>query len=281
MKRPYGWGVNVPWEASNSAELWKTQQALEILQPDCWMDYWCEEPVKFPGYVPTVRSRHLSANVIPDAVRQRLLANPQGETWLLFNEGHLAEQDDCTPEAAVDMALRFVNFAHDVGSLVNHCGPNAAINMDAQRGGLSGQEWHREYLRLCRAQSISEPSLVGIHTYHNTDRHMAESTWRTLRDEWRWHWLGMRKPVIITEGCAENQPLEEQKGVMDFYFHLLQIGLSEGLAGENGIMGAFWFITHHHTSWPNCALTEVDPTKVRTMRLTPLGEHWLELKRRL
>jgi hypothetical protein len=120
----------------------------------------------------------------------------------------------------------------------------------------------------------------GIHMYHSTDRAMLQSTWFALRNDWRWQWMGSG-PVIITEVCAQNEPLAKQVEVMDECFKLLVIGRRDGPAGQNGAMGAFWFITHHHRSWPNCALTEPDPDKVQTMRLTPLGRHWKSLQARL
>jgi len=46
------------------------------------------------------------------------------------------------------------------------------------------------------------------------------------------------------------------------------------------VQGVFWFAAFDGCLWPNCALTEVDPDKCETMRLTPLGLHWLELKAR-
>lgn len=278
MKTPYGWSVCLPWQG-DLTKLWQSKQALELLEPDRWMDYWCAQPVDFPGYVPTVRARHLESDPVPLAVIQRLAAHPEGETWLLFNEAHLSEQDDCSPDKAADLTLKFTNLVNGLGSYANTCGPNAAINMAAQHnGGVSGAAWHREYLRLCRARIIKEPSIIGLHTYHGTDLSMLRATWAMLRDEWRWQWMGSA-PVIVTEACAENEPLHRQIEVMDELWRLYQIGRADGPAGQRGTMGVFWFVAYAN-QWPNCHLVEVDPGKNETMRLTPLGKHWLELKAR-
>lgn len=53
-----------------------------------------------------------------------------------------------------------------------------------------------------------------------------------------------------------------------------------GLGGR-GVMGVYWFAGYDYGLWPNCALCEVDPGKLQTMRLTPLGQHWKSLQARL
>jgi hypothetical protein len=113
---------------------------------------------------------------------------------------------------------------------------------------------------------------------------MFNQVWSKLVNEWRWQWIG-DGPMLITEMCAENQPLQYQKEVMNAAFKVLQTGLLEGPAGENGAMAVFWFAATHKQggsgNWPNCALTEPDPDKIQTMRLTPLGEHWKSLQAQL
>lgn len=279
MITPYGWNVNVWWEF-DPAMLWRTQQALELLQPDRWMDYYCAEPVVHPGYVPTVRSWHLAGEV-PADVTTRLRAHPLGETWLLFNEGHFRQQDDITPGMARELTFKFLSLARSMDVDVNWCGPNCAINMDAHANELwNGVQWWREYLKLMRRAGIVRPSYHGVHMYHSTDRAMLTLTWEALRDEWRWQWIG-DGPLLITEMCAENQPLDQQIAVMDAAYELYEIGRREGPAGHAGAMGVFWFAAWDGGLWPNSALTEIDPGKRETMRLTPLGRHWLELKNRL
>lgn len=153
MKTPYGWSVNIPREA-NPTMLWRTRQTLELLAPDRWMDYWCEQPVDFPGYVPTIRSWHLDG-AIPQAVYERLLANPTGETWLWLNEPNVSDQDDITPAKGRDLALKFINVARNLDVDMNWCGPNCSVNFPARHaGGLSGQAWWREWLRLTRRAGI-------------------------------------------------------------------------------------------------------------------------------
>ena len=48
---------------------------------------------------------------------------------------------------------------------------------------------------------------------------------------------------------------------------------------------AHWFVAGQRNDgvghWPNCALTEIDPGKRETMRLTPLGQHWKTLQAQL
>jgi UDPglucose 6-dehydrogenase len=98
---------------------------------------------------------------------------------------------------------------------VNWTGPNCAINMDAQLTELhSGVQWWREWLRLLRRAGVPGPSYHGVHMYHSTDLSMLRATWAMLRDEWRWQWMGSA-PVIVTEACAENEPLHRQVEVMD------------------------------------------------------------------
>lgn len=276
MKTPYGWNVCLPWQG-DPAQLWKTQQSLELLQPDRWMDYYCAEPVQWPGYVPTVRSWHLDGVVAP-AVIERLRNHPDGETWILFNEGHVSDQDDIAPDKARDLALKFINLAHALDVDMNWCSANASVNFPAQHaGGLSGQSWWRVFLRLLRRAGIGSPSMHGVHLYHSTDRAMLQATWRTLTNEWRRAWIG-DKPVVITEVCAENQPFDQQAEVMDECLRLLEIGREQGPAGRDGVMGVFWFAAWDYGLWRNCALCEVDPDKAKTMRLTPLGAHWKELQ---
>ena len=279
MQTPYGWGVCLPWEA-DPAKLWMSRQALELLAPDRWLDYWCAEPVAWPGYVPMVRSWHLQE--MPQPVIDRLKAHPEGETYVVFNEGHVVEQDDITPAKARDLALRFLTMARSLDCDVNWCGPNAGINFSdhGTAAYAHGRDWWREWLRLLRRAGIGSPSMHGVHLYHSTDPAMLQATWRTLVEEWRWQWMGSA-PVIVTEICAEDQPYEYQAAVMNETAKLYEIGRKEGPGGQNGIMGAFWFITHGHRSWPNCALTEPDPDKVKTMRLTRLGKHWKSLQARL
>lgn len=279
MNTPYGWNVCLPWQG-DPAMLWKTQQALELLQPDRWMDFFCAEPVDFPGYVPTVRSWHLENPVAP-AVIERLRNHPDGETWIVFNEGHVDGQDDLSPSHARDLALKFINLARALDVDMNWCGPNASVNYPAQHaGGLSGAAWWREFLRLLRLAGIGAPSMHGLHLYHSTNREMLLDTWRRLTDEWRDAWIGT-KPVIVTEVCAQNERFEYQCAVMGECFRLYQTGREQGPAGRDGAMGVFWFIGYDHGLWPNCALVEVDPDKVQTMRLTPLGRHWKSLQERL
>ena len=109
---------------------------------------------------------------------------------------------------------------------------------------------------------------------------MLYKTWTSLVNDWRWQWIG-DKPIVITEVCAENLPLDKQIEVMDGCFELYQTGLREGPTGKNGAMGVYWFAGYDFGLWANCALCEIDPTKVQTMRLTPLGQHWKSLQARL
>lgn len=279
MKTPYGWSVNIPWEA-NPATLWRTRQTLELLAPDRWMDYWCEQPVDFPGYVPTIRSWHLDG-AIPQAVYERLLANPTGETWLWLNEPNVSDQDDITPAKGRDLALKFINVARNLDVDMNWCGPNCSVNFPAQHAGrLSGQAWWREWLRLTRRAGIGGASIHGIHLYHCRSQAMLYETWASLVNDWRWQWIG-DKPIVITEVCAEDLPLDKQIEVMDGCFELYKTGLREGPTGRNGAMGVYWFAGYDYGLWPNCALCEVDPGKLQTMRLTPLGQHWKSLQARL
>ncbi len=280
MQTPYGWNVCLPWEP-DPAMLWRTQQALELLAPDRWMDYYCTEPVQWPGYVPTVRSWHLDGVVAP-GVRERLYNHPNGETWLFLNEGHVSEQDDITPAKGRDLALTFINLAREMDVDMNWCGPNASINYVDRDSALyaHGRDWWREFLRLLRRAGIGSPSMHGVHLYHSTDRAMLQATWSALVAEWRRAWIG-DKPVVITEVCAENQPFDQQAEVMDECLRLLEIGREQGPAGRDGVMGVFWFAAWDYGLWRNCALCEVDPDKAKTMRLTPLGRHWKELQARL
>lgn len=278
MKTPSGWGVCLPW-VGDPAQLWKTRQTLEILNPPVWMDYWCEEPVKWPGYVPMARAMHLAGD-IPDAVKRRLENNPDGETWFLFNEPHVDNQDDCSPKDAADLVMKFINLAHSVGSNVNWSGPNCAVNYPAcKTSKMSGQEWHLEFLKRTRKKSLY-PSANGIHMYFSRNRAQLEGTWQTMVKDWRWRWLG-KSPVDISEVCAENAPFAEQASVMDACADLLETYRKEGPTSQNGARSVLWFAAWDYGLWPNSALTEVDPSKPQTMRLTPLGRHWKGIQARL
>jgi hypothetical protein len=255
-----------------------SQQSLELLQPDHWMNYhWEPEGLQAPGYVPIIWGKHAALPQYRASVVDALRAYPDN-TWLFVNEGHLQEQANITPAEGVDLALWWIKLADETGVNMNWCGPNCAINMAAQHaGGLSGVDWWRKFLRTLRLTGIPSPSSHGIHMYNSTDRTMFRLIWAALQT-WRWQWIGTL-PIYITEVCAENQPYEHQAAVMDECHKLLQIGLDQGPAGQDGVMGVFWFVSWDVSDfWPNCALTEVDPTKHETMRLTPLGRHWLELK---
>jgi hypothetical protein len=279
METFYGWNLCV--RRNEGEPLWMSQKSLELLQPAHWMNYhWEPEGLQAEGYVPIIWGKHAALPQYRASVVDALRAYPDN-TWLFINEGHLQEQANITPAEAVDLALWWINLADETGVNMNWCGPNCAINMAAQHaGGLSGVEWWREFLKRLRKKGIVAPSAHGIHMYNSTDRVMFQTVWSFLR-EWRWQFIGRDGPIIITEVCAENQPLEQQIEVMDECHRLLRIGLREGPAGQNGTMGVFWFVSWDVSGfWPNCALTEVDPDKCETMRLTPLGRHWLELKNR-
>jgi len=279
MKTFYGWNLCV----RNESENWKSQQALELLNPDHWMNWSYDERGKdYPGFVPTIWSDHVYAHAA--SVRQAMIRH-NANTWLFLNEGHISGQANMSPDRTVKLAFWLLNLAREASVDINWCGPNASVNYGAEPGGLSGKDWWREWLRLLRRSGIPRPSAHGIHMYHSTDKRMFEQTWNALIREWRWQWIG-DGPVIITEMCAENQPLPYQIEVMDAAFKVLETGLKEGPAGRNGAMGVFWFAATnkspwHCGDWPNCALAEPDPDKVQTMRLTPLGKHWKALQERL
>lgn len=280
MNTPYGWNLCLYYQW-NPVDFWMAEQALDLLQPERWMSYGWVPQVNHPGFVPMIWTGPLSDLEIR-SIQARMMAHPDGETWLFVNEGHLAEQANIEPVQAVDLMIQFINAAHEVGMPVNTCGPNAAINMPAQGiGRLSGAQWWREFMRALRRAGIVSPSMHGIHLYNSTDRAMVGHTWSKLIREWRRGWIGA-SPIIITEFCGENEPLEKQIEVMDEVFRLYQIGKMQGPVGEDGIMGAYWFAAFDMGPfWPNCALTEIDPDRTQTMRLTALGRHWLELKARL
>jgi hypothetical protein len=267
--------------------MWQLEQALDLLRPDRWMTYHWEQPVDAPGFVPTLWSAAHAQELCATSVADRLRAHP-GEAWLYLNEAHLTQQANMTPKEAVDLAFWFLNQAHGLGVPVSWCGPNCAINMSAQHvGGMSGQEWWRDWLRKLRQSGIVRPSYHGVHFYDSSSKALVIETWRLLRDEWRWQWIGDGPPVI-TEVCAHEYPYARQVEVMEAVWELYRIGRAEGPAGKNGAMGAYWFCGFDWSQinpyapchWTTCALTEVDPGKVRTMRLTPLGRRWLELKAR-
>jgi len=154
------------------------------------------------------------------------------------------------------------------------------VNMAAKRDELlSGAQWHREWLRLMRRAGVPRPSYHGIHMYHSRTRSAVEAFWTRLAQDWRWQWLG-DGPLLVTEASGENLDEAGQIEVMDALWKLYDIGRREGPTSKNGVMGVFWFAAWDGGLWPNCALTEVDPDKAQTMRLTPLGRHWLELKAR-
>lgn len=306
MKNPYGWGACFA-HSTDPSYRWQLEQSLDLLQPARWMTWHWEQPVNAPGFVPTLWSDYYIQPQFRDSIIKRLREHGP-ETWLFLNEPHLIEQANMTPKAAVDMVFWFLNLAHQLDVNVNWCGPNCAINMGAQVESrqsvpmvaeaqtkkepsvrYSGKEWQQEWLRLLRRKGIAAPSQYGVHLYNGTDRAMVSDTWASLRDEWRWQFMGRDKPVIITEHCAENEPISKQIEVMDEMFRLLQIGRAEGPSGNSGVMGAFWFVAHDYRqlqpnspfSWFNCALCEVDPGMRRTMRLTELGRHWKSLQARL
>jgi len=281
VNRPYDWNVCIRTESP----VWQSQQALELLEPSCWMNWHFDEfGVVGDGFVPTIWGRHVMAPERRAAVLASLDAHPDS-TWLMVNEGHLREQADMSPSQAVDLALWFIGLARHEGIAMNWCGPNAAINMPAlHAGGVTGLDWWREFLRELRQAGIPRPSLHGVHMYHSTDRGMFRRTLETLERDWRWQWMG-DGPLVITEMCAENQPLHEQIAVMDAAFEALTVGIAAGPTSKWGVQGVFWFVATGapggQGDWPNCVLCEVDPTKRETMRLTPLGRHWKELQARL
>lgn len=284
MKNPYGWGACFA-QPRDLAYLWQLEQSLDLLQPERWMTWHWEQPVDAPGFVPTLWSDWYMRPQYRDSIVRRLREHGP-ETWLFLNEPHLREQANMTPQAAVDTAFWLLNLAKSEGVGINWCGPNCAINM--HDGPLSGKAWMQEFLRLLRRSGISAPSQYGVHLYNGTDRHMVSSTWANLRHEWRWQFLGNDKPVIITEHCAENEPLKRQIEVMDAMAALYEIGCARPTSLD-GVRGVYWFVAHDYRqlqpnspfTWINCALCEVDPDKRETMRLTPLGRHWKSLQARL
>lgn len=285
MKNPYGWGACFA-QPRNLAYLWQLEQSLELLQPERWMTWHWEQPVDAPGFVPTLWSNYCMQPHYRDSIVKRLQEHGP-ETWLFLNEPHLAVQANMTPQEAVDMAFWLLNLAREVGADINWCGPNCAVNM--HDGPLSGKAWMQEWLRLMRRAGIGGPSQYGVHFYNGTDRAMVSNIWTTLRNEWRWQFMGKDLPVIVTEHCAENNPLHMQIEVMDELARLYEIGLMQGGGGLDGIRGAYWFVAFDYSrlhpgspfDWPNCTLCEVDPDKTQTMRLTPLGRHWKDLQERL
>lgn len=281
MIHPFGWNVCI----RTDSPLWQSQQALELLEPEHWMNWHYDESgVSGQGFVPTIWGRHVMAPEHRAAVFASLDAHPD-HTWLMINEGHLREQANISPAQGVDLALWFIGLARQENVNINWCGPNAAINMDAQyAGGVTGRDWWREFLRELRKAGIPRPSLHGVHMYHSTDQGMFKRTLETAERDWRWQWMG-DGPLVITEMCAENQPPHMQIEVMDAAFEALKVGIAAGPASRHGVQGVFWFVATGAPGgsgdWPNCVLCEVDPDKVQTMRLTPLGLHWKSLQAKL
>lgn len=280
MQTPNGWNVCL-WRLTDPETLWMAEQALDLLQPDRWLNYHWWPQVNHPGYVPMLWGYPLTPDDIA-SIQRRMRQYPDGETWIFVNEGNMVEQANITPAKAVELVYQFNNIGYASGSSYNTCGPNAAINMPAQAvGRLSGAQWMREFYRKMRQKDLVSLSMHGIHLYNSTDRGMVASIWNRVRHEWRYGWLGAL-PIIVTEFCAENEPVAKQIEVMDEVFRLYQIGRAQGPAGVDGVMGAFWFAAFDPIDyWPNSALCEIDPGRTRTMRLTPLGQHWKELQARL
>lgn len=257
MKRPYGWSVCVPPEGA-AKNLWMTEQALDLLKPECWMNWLSTPFVDHPGYTPTM-GREFDYN----AVQLRMRANSD-ESWIWLNEPERPEQANKTPIQAVKMTRQFLNAGWDIDAAFNWCGPNCAVNL----ADHNGEAWMREYLKLLRLSGLKGPSYVGIHLYNSTDRLMVQRTFDKL-PSWRYQFLGFDTPIVVTEFCAENQPLSFQIEVMDVARHMLSDGK---------IKGAYWFYAFYTGWWPNCCLCEVDPSKTETMRLTDLGKHWVSLR---
>lgn len=280
MQTPFGWNVCI-WYQPDSCDYWMAEQALALLGPDKWMNYSWWPQTNHPGYVPMIWNGPLSPDQVRD-VQTRMRQYPDGETWILINEGHLIEQADMTPAEAVALIYQFNNAGDATGSAYNSCGPNAAINMAAQGPGrLSGEAWYQEFCRWMRRKNLVSLSVNGIHAYNSTSGAMMASIWNRVRRELRRNFIGPA-PIVVTEFCAENETYEIQVEVMDEVFRLYQIGRAQGISGIDGILGAFWFAAFDPIGyWPNSALTEIDPAKAKTMRLTPLGRHWKELKARL
>jgi hypothetical protein len=250
--------VCVPREVGNPP--WAINGALKLLQPDHWLDWHFNGDTIFdwPNYVPMAWG-----DVRPGAAMQaRMRAHPEGETWIVINEGNQRGQANFTTEQAVQFWVEFIWAARQIKARVNLIGPNEAINLDG------GAEYWRKFLRALREAGIPDPSMHGIHMYNSTDRRMVDDIWQRLSS---WQWIG-KQPIYVTEVCAENQPLQYQIEVMNRMHDLYKAGK---------IKGCFWFAALKSEwggiSWPNCALCVADQA-TQTVRLTELGEHWMSLK---
>lgn len=261
MNRPTGWNLCIPREYVVGRE-YVVSQELELLKPAHWMDWSYRPFVASETYTPMLWTGE--ANGLR-GVSEYLEEHPGGETVLLYNEPERPEQANMKPETARYWTQWFLRAMWDTGIEFQWAAPGVSINMQ----DYDGLEWLTEYVRGLRRRGISRPSYWHVHLYRSTTVEQLRAAWSRWQN-WYITW-GEDAPVVISEVCAENVPVDQQKRIMDECRELLSRG------EDQGAVGVYWFASHlpSESDWPNARLCELGE---QGARLTPLGEHWIGLK---
>lgn len=264
MNRPNGWSWCAPREFVIGGREYIVAQELELLKPAHWMD-WSYLPIT-PSDVYTPMLWTGNDAGLSGAVNY-LAEHPTGETILLWNEPERPEQANMSPEKARIWTQRFLREMWDTGVEFQWAAPGISINMQ----DYDGLAWLTEYVRLMRRTGISRPSYWHIHSYRANTVNQLLCAWDNWLEWWK-AW-GKDAPVVISEVCAENALVDQQKRIMDACRELLRLGQN------GGAIGVYWFATHptNVVHWPNAYLCELS-SEGTDMQLTELGRHWIGLK---
>lgn len=260
MKRLSGFGACVPPELVGREGTWIVEREFDLLGPRCFLNWAPDQVIERDGF--TFAPMVWNVSHLGQQVTNRMTSNPR-ETWLLWNEPERPEQANMTPVAAADMTRSFLRMAWDVGNEFQWAAPGVWIGPDAN----DGLAWATANAQNLRRRGISRPSYWHIHGYRYTTLAQFDDNWKRF-ETWYATW-GAGAPVILSEICAEAAPVANQIAIMDRVAGMLR-------SGE--LSAAFWFASHTSSSetWQNAELCDVD-TRAQTVRLKPLGEHFVGL----
>lgn len=254
--RPTGWGLCIPLELVREHGDWIVEAELALFEPDCWMNWHYQPHAQDASrFIPMLWS---PASYQTQGLTSVLSAHPDA-TWLLWNEPDHRLQANMTPRQAFDATLDFLRAQWDLGHEFQWAAPGVQLcNLD----------WLTEYVRLLRRHGVSRPSYWHIHSYSSNTLDTFRAGWRAW-ERWYTQW-GVETPVVLSEACAEARLLDQQRLVMDECRQLLS---------RERVVGVMWFASHLGSiGWTDYPLATVDPLS-RTVGLTDLGRHWLDLKR--
>lgn len=267
--RPYGGAcVCLPPQEWFTHGDWVMQKTLELLQPDHWHSWgdWPEHGA--PNRIPMIFATRYFDH---DRVRRRMTAN-SGEVWMNVNEPEMPLQCNETPEAIADLTCKLIEIGQSANTEWQWGSP--AVTLTTEYNGLA---WLTEWIKIMRRRrGISMPFTFFIHPYTcNTVQRLRDS----MAAWWKWYAVwGGKTPVVISEVCAEDAPVDVQKDVMDECYKMLHAG---------DVRGVFWFATYRSSveeqkrqkriPWQHYPLCELHH-ETQAVTLTELGRHWKGLQ---